>query len=461
MMETIKGVLARDSAGGQVSLGGWVRSARHSKGLSFIDLTDGSCMSGIQIVAEATLPEYADEVATLRTGCCVRVEGELVTSPGKGQKFEVKAARVRLIGDVTDDYPLQKKRHSFEFLRSVGHLRPRTNTLGAVFRVRNAASAAIHAFFQERGFLYLHTPIITLTDAEGAGEMFRVTTLDPKTPPLDDAGQVDFHQDFFGGRAHLTVSGQLEAEIGALSMSRVYTFGPTFRAENSNTTRHLSEFWMVEPEVAFCELDDLRALAQEFIQDVIRRMLAACDEDLAFFDQRIEPGLHGRLEQLVRTPFAHLTYTQAIEALQKSGESFEHPTEWGVDLQTEHERFLCEKHVGGPLVVTDYPADRKAFYMYRNDDDRTVRAMDVLVPGIGEIIGGSQREHRLDGLRRQLALHQLDESEYAWYVDLRRYGSAPHAGFGLGFERFVRFLTGMENIRDVMPFPRVPGNAGF
>ncbi len=461
MKESIKNVLGQSSERTQVRLAGWVRSARHSKGLSFIDLTDGSCLSGIQVVAESSLPEYAEHVAPLRTGCSISVDGELVASPGKGQRFEVKASRIILIGDVTDDYPLQKKRHSFEFLRTVGHLRPRTNTLGAVLRVRSAASSAIHAFFEERGFIYLHTPIITLTDAEGAGEMFRVTTLDPLTPPTTENGVVDFGKDFFGGCAHLTVSGQLEAEVGALSMSRVYTFGPTFRAENSNTTRHLAEFWMVEPEVAFCELDDLRLLAQEFIQIIVTSILDRCAEDLAFFDQRIEPGLLERHRKLIETPFAHLTYSDAITVLEKSGKSFEHPIRWGIDLQTEHERYLCEQHVGGPLVVTDYPADRKAFYMYRNDDDRTVRAMDVLVPGIGEIIGGSQREHRLEGLRTQLARHRLSEQEYSWYLDLRRFGSAPHSGFGLGFERFVRFLTGMENIRDVTPFPRVPGSAGF
>jgi len=461
MVRSIKKVLEEAREGSPVQLAGWVRSTRHSKGISFIDLTDGSCLSGIQIVAEASLDGYDAQVAPLRTGCSVKIRGELVTSPGKGQQFEVKATGVELIGDVTDDYPLQKKRHSFEFLRTVGHLRPRTNTLGAVLRVRSAASSAIHAFFEERGFIYLHTPIITLTDAEGAGEMFRVTTLDPIAPPTTETGAVDFHEDFFGGCAHLTVSGQLEAEVGALSMSRVYTFGPTFRAENSNTTRHLAEFWMVEPEVSFCDLDDLRQLAQEFIQSVISTILDRCSEDLAFFDQRIEKGLLDRHRRLVETPFAHLTYSEAIDVLEKCGQSFENEIRWGVDLQTEHERYLCERHIGGPLVVTDYPADRKAFYMYRNDDQRTVRAMDVLVPGVGEIIGGSQREHRLASLEDQLERHGLPKDAYSWYLDLRRYGSVPHSGFGLGFERFVRFLTGMENIRDVMPFPRVPGSAGF
>jgi len=461
MPESIRTVLATRTPGERITLAGWVRSARHSKGVSFIDLTDGSCLSGIQVVAEPALPGYASDVAPLRTGCAIEVDGELVASPGKGQKVELKAEQLRLVGDVSDDYPLQKKRHGFEFLRTLGHLRPRTNTLGAVFRMRSEASRAIHDFFHEREFFYLHTPIVTLTDAEGAGEMFRVTTLDPIAPPLTEAGEVDYAQDFFGGKAHLTVSGQLEAEVGALSLSRVYTFGPTFRAENSNTTRHLAEFWMIEPEVAFCDLTALRELAEDFIQGVLARLLESCAEDLAFFDQRIAPSLLERHQKLVETPFAHLTYTEAIDLLQKADQSFEHPVEWGADLQTEHERYLCERYVEGPLIVTDYPAAKKAFYMYRNDDDRTVRAMDVLVPGVGEIIGGSQREHRLDVLRRQLELHELAAEDYAWYLDLRRFGSAPHAGFGLGFERFIRLLTGMENIRDVMPFPRAPGTAGF
>jgi len=461
MPDSIRRALAGGMPGTPVSLAGWVRSARHSKAVSFIDLTDGSCLSGIQVVADPSLHGYDAQVAPLRTGCAIEVEGELVASPGKGQKLEVRATKVTLVGDVTDEYPLQKKRQSFEFLRTVGHLRPRTNTLGAVLRVRSETSRAIHDFFHQRGFVYLHTPIITLTDAEGAGELFRVSTLDAAEPPRLPGGGVDFSRDFFGGEAHLTVSGQLEAEVGALALSRVYTFGPTFRAENSNTTRHLAEFWMVEPEVAFCDLDALRALAEDFVQGVIRQVLTECAEDMAFFDQRIEPGLLERHGKLLETPFSHLRYAECIEILKASKQKFEHAVEWGMDLQTEHERFLCEKHVGGPLVVTDYPAARKAFYMYRNDGGETVRAMDVLVPGIGEIIGGSQREHREAELRLQLDRHGLEERDYDWYMDLRRFGSVPHSGFGLGFERFVRFLTGMENIRDVMPFPRTPGSAGF
>jgi asparaginyl-tRNA synthetase len=459
--ESVRNALGRARADAPVTLAGWVRSARHSKNVSFIDLSDGSCLSGVQVVAEPALPGYAEHVARLRTGCAVEVEGRWVESAGREQTLEVRASAVRLVGDIDDDYPLQKKRHGFEFLRTIGHLRPRTNTIGAVWRIRSETSFAVHEFFQERGFYLLHTPIITLTDAEGAGELFRVTTLDPQRPPARPDGSVDWTQDFFAGEAHLTVSGQLEAEVGALALSRVYTFGPTFRAENSNTTRHLAEFWMIEPEVSFCTLDGLRALAEEFLKQVLRRVLERCAEDLALFDERIDRGILERHARLLETPFAHLSYGECVERLARAKVSFEHPVHWGMDLQTEHERHLCEVEVGGPLVVTDYPAKNKAFYMYRNDDGKTVRAMDVLVPGIGEIIGGSQREHRLDVLREQVAMHGLAESDYAWYFDLRRFGSVPHAGFGLGFERFIRFITGMDNIRDVIPFPRAPGTAGF
>jgi len=458
--ERIAALLARAGAGGEVVLQGWLRSARHSKGRSFLDVNDGSCFSGIQVVAESGLANYAETVEHLGTGCAVQVRGELVDSPGKGQRFEVHAAEVELVGGVDDDYPLQKKRHSFEFLRTIAHLRPRTNTIGAVWRVRNEAACAIHDFFQERGFLLLHSPVITLADAEGAGEMFRVSTLDAGAPPRAD-GAVDFGADFFGREAHLTVSGQLEAEIGALSMSHVYTFGPTFRAENSNTSRHLSEFWMVEPEMAFCDLEGDALLAEEFLKYVFRRVLDRCDEDMRFFAQRIEKTAIETLEHIVESEFERLTYTEAVAILEASGEAFEYPVKWGVDLQSEHERFLTERHVGRPLVVTDYPASIKAFYMYLNDDEKTVRAMDVLVPRIGEIIGGSQREHRHDVLQRRIRELGLPEEEYWWYLDLRRYGSVPHAGFGLGFERVVQYMTGMANIRDVIPFPRVPGSAEF
>jgi asparaginyl-tRNA synthetase len=456
---SIATVLRRESAGGVVLLRGWLRTARHSKNVSFLEVHDGSCFAGIQVVAAPELANYQDEVRALSTGCAVEIEGQLVDSPGKGQRFEVHAERVVLVGGVGEDYPLQKKRHSFEFLRTIGHLRPRTNTIGAVLRVRNAAAAAIHEFFQERGFLWLHTPIITLSDAEGAGEMFRVSTLDAGNPPRTESGEVDFSRDFFGAEAHLTVSGQLEAEIGALSMSRVYTFGPTFRSENSNTSRHLSEFWMVEPEVAFCDLAQLASLAEDFLKHVFRRVLERCPDDFAFFDERIQKGLLETLDHVVTSPFEHITYSEAIAILEKSSKTFEFPVEWGIDLQSEHERFLAEEHIGRPVVVTDYPRDIKAFYMFQNDDGRTVGALDVLVPGVGEIIGGSQREHRLERLEQRIAEMGLSKESYWWYLDLRRHGSAPHAGFGLGFERVVQFMTGMANIRDVHPFPRVPGSA--
>jgi asparaginyl-tRNA synthetase len=461
MSDSIREVLAREHAGGPVLLRGWLRTARHSKNVSFLEVHDGSCFAGIQAVADPQLDRYATQVLPLRTGCAVEVEGELVDSPGKGQRFEVHASRVELIGAVDDDFPLQKKRHTFEYLRTIGHLRPRTNTIGAVLRVRNATACAIHDFFQQRGFMYLQSPVITLSDAEGAGDMFRVTTLDAAQPPRDAAGNVDFSQDFFGAEAHLTVSGQLEAEIGALALSRVYTFGPTFRSENSNTSRHLAEFWMIEPEVAFCDLDGLANLAQEFLCEIFRSVLDRCPDDMEFFNQRIDDTVLATLKHVIETPFERMTYTEAVAILERSGEAFEFPVRWGIDLQSEHERYLTEKHVGRPIVVTDYPRDIKAFYMFLNDDERTVAAMDVLVPKVGEIIGGSQREHRLDVLKRRIADSGLPEEPYWWYLDLRRYGSVPHAGFGLGFERVVQFMTGMANIRDVHPFPRVPGSAEF
>ncbi|MGE4651289.1 MAG: asparagine--tRNA ligase, partial [Myxococcota bacterium] len=433
---------------------------RHAKGRSFLEVSDGSCFAGLQAVVEPELANF-DAVRGLRNGCAVVVVGELVASPGGEQRFELQATRVEIVGEVGDDYALQKKRHSFEFLREIAHLRPRTNTIGAVLRVRNAASRAIHDFFQERGFLYLHSPVITASDAEGAGELFRVTTLDPGDPPRDAAGAVDHGEDFFGRQAFLTVSGQLEAEIAALALTDVYTFGPTFRAENSHTSRHLAEFWMVEPEMAFCELDGDVEVAEAFLKAVIGGVLEACPDDMAFFDKRIAPGVIETLEHVVATPFERLTYTEAVETLQRSGQDFEFPVEWGVDLQSEHERYLAEEHIGRPVVVTDYPAAIKAFYMYLNDDERTVRAMDVLVPKVGEIIGGSQREHRLDVLTRRIEAAGLDPAEYWWYLDLRRHGSAPHAGFGLGFERLVQFVTGVANIREAIPFPRVRGYADF
>ena len=444
-----------------MTLNGWVRTARHSKGVSFFEVSDGSCFAGVQVVAAPELENFETELRHVQTGCAVSVIGEIVDSPGKGQRFELQAQRIDVVGTVAEDYPLQKKRHSFEFLRTLAHLRPRTNTLGAVFRVRNAASAAVHEFFQERGFLLLHTPIITSSDAEGAGQMFRVSTLDAAEPPRAESRSVDFGQDFFGRETFLTVSGQLEAEIAALALSNVYTFGPTFRAENSNTSRHLAEFWMIEPEMAFCELEGNVELAEAFLKHLISRVLERCPDDMAFFNERIDKTVLETLRHIVDTPFERISYTDAVGILERSGERFEFPVKWGVDLQSEHERYLAEKHIGKPVVVTDYPASIKAFYMYLNDDEKTVRAMDVLVPKVGEIVGGSQREHRLDVLERRMADHDLDQAAYWWYLDLRRYGSVPHSGFGLGFERIVQFMTGMANIRDVIPFPRVPGSAEF
>ncbi len=458
---SVRELLARDSPGGRVCVQGWLRTARHSKNVSFLEVSDGSCFAGIQAVAAPALPNYQDTVAQLSTGCAVSVTGELVASPGKGQRYEIHAERVELVGGVDDDYPLQKKRHSFDFLRTIGHLRPRTNTIGAVLRVRNAAARAIHDFFQERGFLHLHSPVITLSDAEGAGEMFRVTTLPADDPPRGEDGRVDAAQDFFGSAAFLTVSGQLEAEIGALALSKVYTFGPTFRAENSHTSRHLAEFWMVEPEVAFCDLAGLADLAEEFLKSVFRGVLESCPDDMDFFNARIDKSVLKTLRHVVETPFERISYTEAVKILENSGRSFEYPVQWGTDLQSEHERFLSEEHIGRPVVVTDYPKQIKAFYMYLNDDERTVAAMDVLVPKVGEIIGGSQREHRHDVLLRRIDEQGLEREPYWWYLDLRRYGTVPHAGFGLGFERVVQFMTGMENIRDISPFPRVPGHAEF
>jgi len=445
---SVKELLARGRAGEAAIVRGWLRTARHSKGVSFLDVTDGSCLAGVQVVCDAALANFEDDVRKLDTGCAVEVEGTLVAAEGREQSLELRAARVVVIGSADSDYPLQKKRHGFEFLRTIAHLRPRTNTLGAVLRVRNVAARAVHRFFQERGFVWLHTPIVTTSDAEGAGAMFRVSV------PGHDG-------EFFGKPAYLTVSGQLEAEIGALALTHVYTFGPTFRAENSNTSRHLAEFWMIEPEMAFCDLRGDMALAEEFLRYVLRAVLDESAEDMAFFDERISKGVRETLEHVAGASFAHLTYSEAIAALERSGESFEYPVKWGADLQSEHERWLTERHVGRPVIVTDYPKEIKAFYMYANDDERTVRAMDVLVPKVGEIIGGSQREDRLDVLRARLRECGLDESHYGWYLELRRFGSVPHAGFGLGFERLMLYLTGMANIRDVIPFPRVPGYAEF
>jgi asparaginyl-tRNA synthetase len=455
-------VLASKEIGGRFTVMGWVRTRRDSKGgFSFIELNDGSCLRGLQVIADRTLPNYEEDVLRLQTGCAVQAEGILAPSPGKGQSVELKAEEIKVLGWADpDDYALQKKRHSFEFLRTIAHLRPRTNTFGAVARVRNVLSRAIHTFFQERGFIYLHTPIISGSDCEGAGEMFRVTTLDLSRVPLKD-GKVDFTQDFFGGPANLTVSGQLEAEIYALAMGDVYTFGPTFRAENSNTSRHLAEFWMVEPEMAFCDLEGNRDLAVEFLRYLFTNVLDHCREDLEFFNRFIDPTVIGTLETLVAEPFEFLTYTEAIDLLRRAQDTFEFPVAWGSDLQSEHERYLCEKVFKKPVVVTDYPKEIKAFYMKVNPDGKTVRAMDVLVPKIGEIIGGSQREDDYDTLLSRIKEMALNPQDYWWYLELRKFGSVPHAGFGLGFERLVQFVTGLPNIRDVIPFPRTPGNASF
>jgi asparaginyl-tRNA synthetase len=462
---TIKKALSGEAGiGTGVSIQGWVRTRRDSKaGFSFINIHDGSCFDAIQVVAPAELSNYTDEVQKLTTGCAVECEGTLVESAGRGQQYEIQATSVKVIGWVADPdtYPVQPKRHSFEFLREVAHLRPRTNTFGAVSRVRHATAQAIHRYFDERGYYWINTPIITASDAEGAGDMFRVSTLDLANLPLDDKGAVDFDQEFFGRETFLTVSGQLNVEGYCLALSKVYTFGPTFRAENSNTARHLAEFWMVEPEIAFADLDDLAELAEDFLKYIFSAVLEQCPEDMAFFEQRIEPEAINRLKSLVEAPFVRLDYKDAIEILKNAGRKFEYAAEWGLDLQTEHERYLTEEHFNAPVVVMNYPTEIKAFYMRLSDDERTVAALDVLAPGIGEIIGGAQREERLDVLERRMDELGLDKETYDWYLDLRKYGSVPHAGFGLGFERLVSYITGMANIRDVIPYPRVPGRADF
>ena len=457
---TIKNILAHDSPMGEVLVQGWVKTRRSSKSVTFVQVNDGSTLRDLQVVVDEASPHYGAANA-LTTGCSVSVVGNVVESQGRGQRFEVQAQDLQVLGGADPEtYPLQKKRHTPEFLREIAHLRPRTNTFGAMARVRSAVAFAIHSFFHERGFQYIQTPIITASDAEGAGSMFRVTTLDLDNPPRRE-GSVDAAEDFFGRPTFLTVSGQLEAEIFAMALSNVYTFGPTFRAENSNTSRHLAEFWMVEPEVAFCELEGLADLAEDFLKHVFRHVLNSCGEDMEFFNRWYNPEIISTLEGIVASQFERITYTDAVDMLIQSGESFEFPVSWGVDLQSEHERFLTEKRIGRPVIVTDYPKEIKAFYMRLNEDDRTVRAMDVLAPGIGEIIGGSQREERGDVLLRRMQEAGLNEADYYWYLDLRSYGTVPHAGFGLGFERTVQFITGMSNIRDVIPFPRTPKNADF
>jgi len=454
----------RVAAGLPVTVQGWIRTRRDSKvGLSFLHVHDGSCHDPLQVVAPAALANYQDEVLRLSAGCAVTATGTLAPSQGKGQAVELLAESVTVVGWVDDpeSYPITPKRHSFEYLREVAHLRVRTNTFGAVARVRHCLAMAMHRYLHEHGYYWVHTPIITASDAEGAGEMFRVSTLDLANLPHTSEGRIDFAQDFFGRPTHLTVSGQLNVESYCLALSRVYTFGPTFRAENSNTSRHLSEFWMVEPELAFADLTANADLAEEFLRYIFSAVLAERADDMAFFADRIDKDVVRRLEDFVRSSFVRMEYTEAVAILRRSGRSFEFPVEWGVALQAEHERYLCEEHARRPVVVLNYPKEIKAFYMRLNDDDRTVAAMDVLAPGIGEIIGGSQREERLDVLDRRIAEMGLDPAVYWWYRDLRRYGTVPHAGFGLGFDRAVVYATGMANIRDVIPFPRTPGSADY
>ncbi|WP_438498978.1 asparagine--tRNA ligase [Alteromonas australica] len=460
VVDVLKGKYA---VGESVTVKGWVRTRRDSKaGLSFVALHDGSCFDPVQVIALNSLSNYAD-IQRLTAGCSLAVTGTVKESQGQGQALEIDATDVEIVGWVEnpDTYPMAAKRHSIEYLREYAHLRPRTNVIGAVTRVRNCLSQAIHRFFHDKGYYWISTPILTASDTEGAGEMFRVSTLDMMNLPLDDKGNVDYSEDFFGKETYLTVSGQLNVETYCTAMSKVYTFGPTFRAENSNTSRHLAEFWMIEPEVAFAELKDVAQLAEDMLKYVCKAVLEELPDDMAFFAQRIKKDAVERLEKLVNSDFVRMDYTDAIEILQNCGKEFEFPVEWGIDLSSEHERYLAEEHVGAPIIMQNYPKDIKAFYMRINDDGKTVAAMDVLAPGIGEIIGGSQREERLDVFDARLDEMGLSKEDYAWYRDLRRYGTVPHSGFGLGFERLVAYVTGMQNVRDVIPFPRTPGNASF
>jgi asparaginyl-tRNA synthetase len=453
MRTLIKHALASTEAKENLIVKGWIRTRRDSKGFSFLELNDGSCLTGLQVIVDAGTPGYAD-IARLTTGASAVVEGNLVASPAAGQKWELRAIRIELLGEADATYPLQKKGHTMEFLRTIAHLRPRSNLFGAVFRTRSRLAYAVHQFFQERDFLYVHTPIITASDCEGAGEMFRVTTIQENVEEKSA-------NDFFSKPTFLTVSGQLEGEAFACALSNIYTFGPTFRAENSNTARHAAEFWMIEPEMAFCDLQGDMDLAEQFIKAMAKYTLEHCAEDLALFGKFVDKGVQERLRFVVERPFQRVPYTEAIGILNQSGRSFEYPLDYGLNLQSEHERYLTEEHFKSPVTVFNYPREIKPFYMRRNDDGKTVAAMDVLVPGIGEVIGGAQREERLDVLRENMRYHKLRDEDYWWYLDLRRYGTVPHAGFGLGFERLLMLLTGMGNIRDVIPFARTPGNAEF
>ncbi len=441
---------------------GWVRTKRELKGFAFTEVNDGSSIAGLQVVIDNAVSNYDTIIKQINTGASIEVAGKLVASQGKGQKIELQADSVIVYGEADPEtYPLQKKRHSFEFLRTINHLRSRTNTLGAVFRVRNACASAIHQFFQEKGFMWIHSPIITASDCEGAGELFTVTNFDLNKLPKNEAGEIDYSQDFFGKPAYLTVSGQLQAEVMAMAFQNVYTFGPTFRAENSNTSRHLAEFWMIEPEMAFCDLEGDQNLAEEFLKYIFKYVLETCPEDMEFFNKWIDKTILANADNIISNEFARITYTKAIELLEKADQKFEFPVEWGIDLQSEHERYLAEKLFQKPVIVTNYPKGIKAFYMRLDEGEKTVSAMDVLAPGIGEIIGGSQREERLDVLERRIQETGIEADDLWWYLDLRRYGTVPHAGFGLGFERLVQFMTGMTNIRDVIPFPRTPLSAEF
>jgi asparaginyl-tRNA synthetase len=459
--KALDGSIAPDT---KVEVRGWVRTRRDSKaGISFVNVSDGSTFDPIQVVAPSALPNYEKEVLHLTAGCSVVCRGTLVKSQGKGQSYEVQADEVKVLGFVEDPdtYPIQPKQHTLEFLREVAHLRPRTNTFGAITRVRHTAAQAVHRFFHEEGHFWVNTPIITASDAEGAGQMFRVSTLDLANLPRTEAGKIDWHKDFFGKEAYLTVSGQLNVEAYCLALSKVYTFGPTFRAENSNTTRHLAEFWMIEPEIAFADLNEDANLAERFLKYVFKAVLTECGPDMKFFEERQQKGVIERMEKFINSSFERIDYTDAIEILKKAKKKFDYAVEWGNDLQTEHERYLTEEHVGRPVVVMNYPEKIKAFYMRLNEDGRTVAAMDVLAPGIGEIIGGSQREERLDMLDARMQKFGLNPDHYQWYRDLRRYGTVPHAGFGLGFERLIVYMCGLQNIRDAIPYPRVPGWAQF
>lgn len=461
VVDVLQGRAAVDS---EVTVRGWVRTRRDSKaGISFLAVYDGSCFNPLQAVVNDSLPNYQDEVLRLTTGCSIEVTGTVVPSPGEGQSFELQATAIKVVGwvDDPDTYPMAAKRHSIEYLREVAHLRPRTNLIGAVARVRHTLAQAIHRYFHENGYFWVSTPLITASDTEGAGEMFRVSTLDMENLPRTDKGAVDFSQDFFGKEAFLTVSGQLNGETYACALSKIYTFGPTFRAENSNTSRHLAEFWMIEPEVAFATLDDVAGLAESMLKHVFQAVLDERADDLQFFAERVDKDAIDRLKRFVSSDFAQVDYTEAVEILLASGQTFENPVSWGIDLSSEHERYLAEKHFKAPVVVKNYPKDIKAFYMRMNEDGKTVAAMDVLAPGIGEIIGGSQREERLDVLDQRLAEMGLNKEDYWWYRDLRRYGTVPHSGFGLGFERLIAYVTGVQNVRDVIPFPRTPRNASF